>query len=256
MLRRVAVPTEHGGWSLTIEPALLGLLAAPSAAGALLGCAAVMAFVARTPLKVVLIDRLRSRRLARTALARQVLAVEAVVLVGLVIGAAALADAAFWPPLLAALPLVAVALWYDARSRSRRLVPELAGTVGIAAVAAAVALAGGLEARPAWGLWLVAAARVIAAVFFVRLQLRRAKGQPADPRPSTVAQIGAIVAVGGGVALGMAPVVAVVAVAVMAAAHVVLQRLEPPAAPVLGAQQVVLGLAVVIATALGVRAPG
>lgn len=27
-LRAVAIPTEHGGWSLTLEPVLLGLLVA------------------------------------------------------------------------------------------------------------------------------------------------------------------------------------------------------------------------------------
>ena len=32
--RSVAVPTEHGGWGLTFEPVLLGLIVAPSWAGA------------------------------------------------------------------------------------------------------------------------------------------------------------------------------------------------------------------------------
>ena len=39
-LRAVAVPSEHGGWGLTAEPVLLGLIVAPSAAGACLGAAA------------------------------------------------------------------------------------------------------------------------------------------------------------------------------------------------------------------------
>jgi hypothetical protein len=30
-LRSVALPSEHGGWGLTLEPAVLGLLVAPSA---------------------------------------------------------------------------------------------------------------------------------------------------------------------------------------------------------------------------------
>ncbi len=80
------MPAEHGGWSLTLEPVLLGLL------------------VAR-----------------------------------------------FWWPLLAAAPLVAIKLWFDMRSRSRRLLPELAGTVGIGSVAAETALA--------LGLWVAVAAR-------------------------------------------------------------------------------------------------
>jgi hypothetical protein len=65
----VALPSEHGGWSLTLEPVALGLLVAPSWPGLALGAAALVAFVARTPLKVVLVDRWRHRWLARTRLA-------------------------------------------------------------------------------------------------------------------------------------------------------------------------------------------
>ena len=82
--RAVAVPPEHGGWGLTLEPVVLGLLARPGLPGLALGAAAFVAFLARTPLKVVLVDRRRGRWLARSRLALQVLGVEAVVLVALV----------------------------------------------------------------------------------------------------------------------------------------------------------------------------
>ncbi|NND04465.1 MAG: hypothetical protein HKN91_16945, partial [Acidimicrobiia bacterium] len=36
-LRAVAVPTEHGGWSLTLEPVILGLIVAPTGSGVALG---------------------------------------------------------------------------------------------------------------------------------------------------------------------------------------------------------------------------
>ena len=32
-LRSVAMPAEHGGWGLTLEPGILGVLLAPSLAG-------------------------------------------------------------------------------------------------------------------------------------------------------------------------------------------------------------------------------
>ena len=69
-LRSVALPAEHGGWGLTLEPGLLGLLIAPSVAGACIAAAAMVAFLARTPLKLAAIDRRRCRDLARTRLAR------------------------------------------------------------------------------------------------------------------------------------------------------------------------------------------
>src|SRR5690606_5227391 len=82
-LRSVAMPTEHGGWGLTLEPGLRALLVEPSVAGALLAVAAVLAFVARTPLKLVLVDRWRGRSLPRTRLATRVAAVELVALAAL-----------------------------------------------------------------------------------------------------------------------------------------------------------------------------
>ncbi|RLE22124.1 MAG: hypothetical protein DRJ50_08160, partial [Actinobacteria bacterium] len=47
--RSVAIPSEHGGWGLTGEPILLGLLLAFSWAGAAVGAAALLAFLVRTP---------------------------------------------------------------------------------------------------------------------------------------------------------------------------------------------------------------
>ena len=51
--RQVAVPSEHGGWSLTADPVVLGLVVAWSWPGLALGMAAMTAFVARAPVKVV-----------------------------------------------------------------------------------------------------------------------------------------------------------------------------------------------------------
>lgn len=61
-VRTVALPVEHGGWSLTLEPVALGLLVAPSRAGFLLAVATVGAFLLRHPLKIVADDRRRGRR--------------------------------------------------------------------------------------------------------------------------------------------------------------------------------------------------
>ena len=64
--RVVALPDEHGGWALTAEAALLGLLIAPSASGVVLAFAGMLAFLARTPVKLVLVDVFRHRWLPRT----------------------------------------------------------------------------------------------------------------------------------------------------------------------------------------------
>lgn len=253
-LRAVTVPTEHGGWGLTLEPVLLGLAVAPSVAGALLGLAAVLAFLVRTPTRVVLVDRWRGRHLRRTALARRVAGAEIGVLAALLAGAALLAPGRFWWPALAIAPLVAIELWFDMRSRSRRLAPELAGAVGISAVAAMIALAGDADASVAVGLWAVLSARAIAAVPFVRGQVAHLHGRRADARVIVAAQ---------GVALAVAALAVVadrrlLAGAVAVAAIVALQgataRRPVPRATVLGIRQMILGVVVVAVTAVGVIA--
>jgi len=253
--RSVAVPSEHGGWGLTAEPVLLGLLVAPGLAGALVGLAALLAFVARTPLRVLLVDRHRGRLLERTVLARRILVGEAGVLAALVVVVVLSAAGPFWIPLAAAAPLVIAELAFDARSRSRRLVPELAGTVGIGSVAAAIVLAGGGTVATAVGTWTVVAARAVASVPFVRLQLARARGRPHRRWACDLAQAAAMALVGAGWLTGWIPGAAVAVVAVLAATQAVLARTPPPRAAVLGAQQVVLGLTVAVTAALGFRAP-
>ncbi|MCB0995898.1 MAG: YwiC-like family protein [Acidimicrobiales bacterium] len=252
--RSVAVPAEHGGWSLTLEPVLLGLLVAWSPAGLSLGTAALLAFITWTPLKVVLVDRWRDRSLPRTRLAARIAAVELVVLAVLAGLAVIFAARPVWPPLLAAAPLVVVELWFDMRSRSRRLIPELAGAVGMGSVAAAIALADGGTTRLALGLWCVLAARSAAAIPYVRTQLQRAHGRDAAVWQSDVAQLLALVAGGVGWALDAVPFAAVVALGVVAVVNTVFVRLSPKRAVVLGIQQMLLGLSVVIVTAVAVLA--
>jgi len=254
-VRSVAMPTEHGGWSLTLEPAILGLIVAPSLAGACLGLVALLGFISRTPLKVVLVDRWRNRSLPRTQLAKRVLAVELLVIAGVLAVAFATASASFWWPLALAVPLVVVELWYDMKSHSRRLVPELLGSVGIGSIAAAIVLADGGATELAIGLWLVIAARSLATIPFVRLQLRRKKEQAFQFWTSDVAQAGAVVVAVAGWAADLVSLPGGLAIVGLAVVQLVLSRKPVPAVPIVGAQQVVLGLAVVLTAALGALAP-
>ncbi|MDH3295665.1 MAG: YwiC-like family protein [Acidimicrobiia bacterium] len=259
--REVALPSEHGGWSLTAEPVVLGLIAAWSWAGSALGVAAVVAFVARTPVKVVLVDRWRGRRLDRTVLAARIAVAELAVIIGLAVLAVLAADGAgswggtghwFWVPLAIAGPLIAVELWFDMRSRSRRLIPELAGTVGIGSVVAAIVLVGGGSVALAAGLWTVVSARAVAAIPYARTQVIRAHDRPVSLWPSDLAQlvaIGAAALAGLVDAIPAAPVAALAAIAVF---NLVAVRTAPRRAVVIGIQQVIFGIALVVVTALAV----
>jgi hypothetical protein len=251
-LRSVAVPSEHGGWGLTAEPVVLGLAVAPSIAGVCLGAAAILAFLARTPLRLVLVDRHRNRDLDRTALARRVLLIEVAAIVTLVATAAVTASGRFWWPAAIAAPLVATELWFDTRSRSRRLVPELAGTYGICSVAAMILLASGHPPSEATAAWLILAGRATTAIPHVRAQIARLHQRPWSSRDLIVADVAAVavaataVVIDPAVAAGALVVVGVVAIQRMAAA-------TPVPAKVIGIRQTVLGLAVVAATTVGIH---
>lgn len=252
--RSVAVPAEHGGWGLTAEPALLGVLIAPSRAGAALAVAAFVAFTVRTPLKVVLVDQWRYRWLPRSRLAARIAAVELAILILLALVARDLAGWEWCVPVAIAAPLVGVELWFDMRSRGRRLLPELCGSVGIAAVAASVALAGGADARLAVALWLVLAARSLAAIPFVRAQITRLHHGSGSTAVSDRAQfVGVVVAITA-VIVDTAVTAGAFAVTALLVAQAVWVRRPPVAVKVLGLRQLFLGLAVVAITAVGVLA--
>ena len=250
----MAVPAEHGGWGITLEPVALGLAVAPSVSGAALGVVAVAAFLFRTPLKVAAGDLRRGRRLPRTLLALRAAVGYGVVLAAAVVTAVLAAEHAFWIPLAMAAPLLAVQTGYDVRSRSRRLVPELAGPVGIASVAAAIGLAGGMGTADAFGLWLVIALRAIVAVVLVRAQLRRAKEQPYRGWPVHATAAGAAVVVTMAAIDGVVPCLAVASVGALLPFGVWSLWRPPVRAVVVGIHQTVVGLAVVALTVIGVRA--
>ena len=155
-------------------------------------------------------------------------------------------------PLAPAGVLFGVELWFDARSRSRRLLPELCGAVGIAAVVSAIVVADDGSGWLALALWMVLAARAIASVTFAQGQVHRLRHGDWSKRTSDVAQlVGAVIALGAvlvdsSVWSGAVCVLAIVAV------QVAWSRGPARRAKVVGIWQMVFGLALVVATALGV----
>jgi hypothetical protein len=250
--RSIALPVEHGGWGFTLEPAILGLLVAHSAAAWELAVASIAVFLARRPLKLVLTDLVRRRWLLRSKVALGFsLFYGAVAGVGL---AAAIVTAAapFWQPLLVALPLAALALYADARSRSRGLVPELAGAVAMGATVTMIALADSWEPGPAWGLWLVLAGRSVASVILVRGQIRRVHGRPAGDSQIYMVQAGSTAVIAAAAIADLVPWLSVLAMAGVAVLAYRSLTLPPVQAKTVGWTQIGVGLGVVLFTAAGV----
>lgn len=212
-VRTVALPTEHGGWGLTLEPVMLGLLVAPSVAGLFLSIAALGAFLARHPFKIVAGDRRRGRRFPRTVVAeRFTLLYGGIALAGLLAASATAFDYQFILPLLLAAPFAAVQLAFDATGRSRALAPELAGSFGLAAVSTGIALAAGWPHAPAFGLWAVLAARVVPTILYVRARLQLKHGETPARSPIIYAHVCALAVV---LALAYMKIVTLLAVAAL-----------------------------------------
>lgn len=249
--RAVAIPSEHGGWGLTLEPVLLGLLVAWSGAGVALGLAAFTAFVLRTPAKLVAVDLRRGRWLDRSRLALRIASVELVVLVAALAAVSVMAGWSWLAPVAVVAPLFAVELWFDIRSRSRRLVPELCGGIGIAAVAASIVLAAGRSGWLAVGVALVLAARAVGAIPFVRVQIVRLRRGQGPTWQSDLAQMAAIAVASVAVLADRRVLPGLLAVSALAVAHVVWVRRPPLPAKQVGLRQMAVGLGLVAVTAAG-----
>jgi hypothetical protein len=250
--RAVVLPREHGGWGLTLEPVLLGLLVAWSVAGLALGVAAFTLFLLRTPLKSVLVDVRRRRWLPRSRLAFRICVVEGLIVAAMVAVAVRGAGWGWAVPVLVAAPFVGIELRFDARSRSRRLVPELCGAIGISGVVAAIVIAGGGHGWLAASLWLILTARAVGSIPFVRVQIMRLHRGDGSRRHTDLAQLASVTVAALAVACDRGAIGGALGIAVLAALQVVWTRRAPVPARRLGLRQMAAGLALVAVTAAGV----
>jgi hypothetical protein len=251
----VALPVEHGGWGLLAEPVLLGLVLAPSGAGACLGLATLAAFLARHPFRLALLDRRRRVRYPRTSLAERFCAAYVAVSALALAAAYALAPSAFWPPLVLAAPIGIASLAFDARGRSRDAPAEITGAIALAGAAAAIALAGGAAPSVAWSAWALLALRAVTSVLYVRARIRLDRGLPAGPVAVHIGHAAALCAASLLGLAGWAPWLASAVFAVLLARSgwglsSKRRRIRPQ---VLGFQELGYGVLTVVLLAVGYR---
>jgi hypothetical protein len=250
-IRSVALPTEHGGWGFTLEPILLGLLVAPSAAAWEISAAALGIFLARRPVKIFSSDLVRRRWLPRSSMALLFSVIFGGVALAGVIGAFITTQGPFLIPALLAAPFALVALRADAHSRNHALLAELSGAIAMSATVAVIAVSSGWDLLPSLGLWLVLAARDVAAIVLVRGQVRRSKGKPAATTRIYQVQVGSIFTIAVAAGFGVVPWLSVLAVSLVGIVAVISLNRPPIPAKTIGWTQMALGLAVVLVTAAG-----
>jgi hypothetical protein len=194
-LRPLALPTEHGGWGFLFEPIAVGLAVAPSWGGVLLALAFCFGFLTRQPLKLALQDLLRQKSYPRTrwcwilAFGYGLGGFAALLLAVLVSGWIAVV------PIAMVVPLGLTQIIFDARNRSRVLLPELGGAVAMSSSAAAIAIAGGFRLLPAIAVSGILIARAIPAILHVRTLIQRKHGRSRSGWPSIAAHAVALAAV-------------------------------------------------------------
>jgi hypothetical protein len=249
--RDCVVPKEHGSWSLVFEPVTLALLVAPSVAGGFLALALAAAFLARRPFRIARVEQRAERRRVATQALAVLLALAATAA-----GAAFVWGGAGWVGWL--LPMAAagaVFVVYDAQGQGREEAAEVTGAAAYALAPAAFAALAGWAPAVCAALALVMVGRSVPAVLTVRAFLRAAKNGVRHDGPAVTAACLALLAAGGLVYAGWAPVFALGAMLVFALRTAVLLILVRPVmrARTLGMIEATLGLLFVGGLALAWR---
>ena len=172
--RPLALPVEHGGWGILLEPLALAMLVAPSRAGALVGAAAFFGFLARHPLKLALQDLVRGHAFARTTWCWVFAGWYSVLATYSIAFAVSQSSARILVPFAMVAPLAIVTMIQDARRKGRSIVPEVCGAIAMSSTAASVGIAAGLSYPAAFTLMALIAARSVPSIFFVHALLGRA----------------------------------------------------------------------------------
>ena len=275
--RSIVLPREHGSWSLALEPVALGLLVAPSRAGACLALAACAGFVARRPLKLALTLPTTDPRHPTALRWLTLLTLLAALALAAVLTLAILRNtqnppasvsslrtvpisgrfsvanlritqnwgvAALWP-LALVVPFGAAFLAFDRRGEMRAAEAEICGSLAFALLPATFATLAGWSTAPALALAAVMITRSVPTILTVRTALRRAKGQRAVTWPALSAALAGVVVLTALQRAGLVPLAAVACALGFAARSAWLLSPATPAwsARRIGTMEAALGLA-------------
>jgi len=246
-LRPLVLPAEHGGWSMLFEPIVLALLIAPSVAGALIAAAAVLAFLARHPLRLFVQDTQRRKQFARTRICAWLALAYAGASASALFAALTMSGSLVLLPLLAGALLALIQFALDLRQRGRSFIAEICGACATSTTAAAIAVASHRSWNVALALAFLAASLTLPAIVFVRAILRR-------ERRTTTMVLHAAAVIGAAVLWqrGLTPAVAIAVMAMLLLrAAIGLQSKTAPAAKVIGMREAITGAVAVLVIAAG-----
>ncbi len=247
------MPTEHGGWGFVLEPTLLGLLVAPTAAAFALALATLSGFLIRHPLKLTLLDRRRGLRSQKTARAYRAIGVLVTVAGVAFIVAIGLAGTAFLSALALAIPFAAFYLYYDLTGPPRTWQAELSGPLAMGFVATAMAVMDGWQWSLAIALWAALALRSVPSILFVRSRIRLDRGRSTNTALPNFVHVLALMLAGLLVWLGLLPALPLLVYTLLLARSIwFLSPMRPKVEiKIIGFMELGLGIALVLSIAAG-----
>lgn len=192
-LTKIVLPSEHGGWSLVLEPVVLGLLVAYSLIGLLLGLSFLFLFLLRHPLRLVIADIKKKRLFIRTYTAGIVSAIYFIISTFFFITAIIQTNIIVVYPILFAVPFFMIYVIIDIFIQKRALLSELSGPLALGSIAPSIAMANDWLLFPALGLWAIIIFRLIPSIFYIRVRLDLEKGKQIDKLPTLVLHILSII---------------------------------------------------------------
>ena len=253
ILRSVALPAEHGAWSLWLEPVLLAMLIAPSSTGIFIAILSLSSLLIRQPLKILLIDIRKRKMYRRTRQGFLFVFLYSGIAAAAVVTILSRADYNALLPLLPAYLVAAAVVWqFDVGGDSRAWLPEVLAAAVMAAFAVSICLAGGWLWYQAAAVGVILLARAVPAVIYVRARLRQIKtGNDALLTPMVLQTI-ALCAVLLLHWLALAPLLSAIAVFALLARVIYFLRFGAPVKPkIVGIQEVAIGLSYVLLVAAG-----
>ena len=253
ILRSVALPAEHGAWSLWLEPVLLALLIAPTSAGIIVAVLSLASLLTRQPLKIMLIDLRKRRVYQRTQQAALFVFLYAVIAIAALSALIWRGGADVILPLIPAYIGAAVIIWrFDLGGNSRAWLPEALAATVMAAFAVSICRAGGWTWEQAGAVGAIMLARAVPAIIYVRARLRQIKAD--DDRYLVAIALHAI-AFSGLLVLarfGFAPILSAIASLFLLGRAIYFLRFGARVAPkIVGMQEVTIGLIFVALVAAG-----
>lgn len=252
-IRSVALPAEHGGWSFWLEPILLAMLAAASDTGVALVILSFASFLMRQPLKIALMDLRKKKLYLRTRLGVGFAGLYGLIALLALFASLAGGGLEVLLPLIPAYMIAMIQVWvFDVRGNSRHWFPEVMGTIVMSAFAISIALAGGWSLITAATLAGIIIARTIPTIFYVRARLRQIKHGNANPQVTYGLHVIAMILMLALAIAGFVPKLTIIAMLVLLGRAIYFLR-QGAAVPakVVGVQEIVFGLILVLSSAIG-----